>query len=76
MEAMSRSRCAEHFRRATREADAARTVEARLERALALGRIGIELYASANGLSPEEARESVRRRREAQRQRAHGARDL
>jgi hypothetical protein len=66
---MASSRTADHFRRATRESVAGSTAEERVERSLALGQLGIDIYASANGLSTADARAVLRRRRDAARAR-------
>ncbi len=73
---MSRSRSAEHLRRATRKDDASLTVEARLRRALALGELGLEIYASSNGLTVAAARKALLSRRETMRRRSRAVRDL
>ncbi len=59
MPIMAHSPSADHFRRATRESDAAQTPAARIERALELGRLGLAIYASANGLSLPAARKAL-----------------
>lgn len=70
---MSRSACADHFRTATRQLDAALPAEARLRRMLALGEMTLQIYASANGLTVASARESLRRTRAAARRGTPGA---
>jgi hypothetical protein len=64
---MGLSACADYFRKATRQREGALDVEARLRRMLALGELSLQLYASANGLAPASARESLRRTRAATR---------
>ena len=59
MPLMAHSPSAEHFRRATRERAAAQTPGERIEHALELGRLGLAIYASANGLSLPAARKAL-----------------
>jgi hypothetical protein len=67
---MSRSESAEHFRRVTRGSVAAMSAEERVRRALALGELCLTIFASANGLSIQGAREELRARQDAARRRA------
>lgn len=67
---MSHSESAEHFRRATQAQIAAMSDEERLGRALALGELCLTIFASANGLTAEAAREELRARQDAARHRA------
>ena len=60
---MTRSASADHFRKATRAASATQSPGERIERALALGRLGLELYASTNGLPLDQARAILARRK-------------
>jgi hypothetical protein len=57
------SASADHFREQTRQAVLRMTVEERIRRALELGRCDLELYASASGLTLDEAGARVRQRR-------------
>ena len=70
MSDMSHSESAEHFRRATRGSVAAMSAEERVGRALALGELCLTIFASANGLSIQAAREELRARQDAARRRA------
>lgn len=61
------SASAEYFRNATRQAAAALSPEERVLRALALGQCDLEIYASVNGLTLDQARLDLRRRRDLER---------
>jgi hypothetical protein len=61
------SECADHFKQATLREAAMMSAEQRVLRALALGQSDLEIYASASGLSLQQARSDVRRRRELER---------
>lgn len=67
---MSRSESAEHFRRAAQAEVAAMSEAERLGRALALGELCLTIFATANGLTTEAAREELRARQDAARRRA------
>lgn len=67
---MGRSESAEHFRRVARAEVAAMTAGERIGRALALGELCLTIFASANGLTLQAAREELRARQDAARSRA------
>ena len=63
------SASADHFKQASLREAAALSPEQRVLRALALGQSDLEIYASVSGLSLDQARSEVRRRRELERRR-------
>lgn len=64
---MPYSASAEHFRQLTRDTAAAQSPAERIARALELGRVGLTIYASANGLTLAEARKALDARQRTQR---------
>jgi hypothetical protein len=59
---MAQSASGDHFRRANIQAALAKNAGERIERALELGRLGIAIFASANGLSVDRARALLQQR--------------
>lgn len=67
---VSHSESAEHFRRAARRSVAAMSAGERIVRALELGELCVTIFASANGLTPQAAREELRARQDSARRRS------
>jgi hypothetical protein len=65
------SASADHFKEATRREWAAMSMEQRIVRALELGQSDVEIFASVNGLSLDEARAELRRLKDLSRRRVH-----
>lgn len=64
------SSCGDHLKEETRQAAARMTVEERILRALALGQCDLEIYATVNRLTLEQASLNLRARRAAERKAA------